>query len=278
MKKGFTLIELLIVIGILAVLSSAVVVVLNPAQLLAQARDTQRLNDLSSLSSAISYFLSTTNLTSSLMAPGSAGNACATNWWGSYASIGVSPFTVPAATILPGNQSAQVSRAVTGTGWVPVKLDKSNDGNGPSPLGTLPVDPTNASGKFYAYSCNENNNDNEKINENNINENNNENINEDEKINKNNREEEIYFKIIKTILNSKFEENIINEILKITYNAIKITKDNNKIQLILQKSGNLSDIQLIKNFFIEIKDEYNFNFEKGINLLIFVNANLIKYV
>jgi prepilin-type N-terminal cleavage/methylation domain-containing protein len=157
MKKGFTLIELLIVIGILAVLSSAVVVVLNPAQLLAQARDTQRLNDLSSLSSAISYFLSTTNLTSSLMAPGSAGNACATNWWGSYASIGVSPFTVPAATILPGNQSAQVSRAVTGTGWVPVKLDKSNDGNGPSPLGTLPVDPTNASGKFYAYSCNENN-------------------------------------------------------------------------------------------------------------------------
>ena len=35
MKKGFTLIELVIVIGILAILATVVVLVLNPAQLLA---------------------------------------------------------------------------------------------------------------------------------------------------------------------------------------------------------------------------------------------------
>ncbi|MDD4931154.1 MAG: prepilin-type N-terminal cleavage/methylation domain-containing protein, partial [Candidatus Colwellbacteria bacterium] len=44
--KSFTLVELLIVIAILAVLAAAVVVVLNPAELLAQARDSQRSTDL----------------------------------------------------------------------------------------------------------------------------------------------------------------------------------------------------------------------------------------
>ncbi|MGC9603563.1 MAG: type II secretion system protein, partial [Minisyncoccia bacterium] len=41
---GFTLIELLVVIGILGTLATAVVLVLNPAQLLAQARDSTRLS------------------------------------------------------------------------------------------------------------------------------------------------------------------------------------------------------------------------------------------
>ncbi|MFA6494844.1 MAG: type II secretion system protein, partial [Candidatus Paceibacterota bacterium] len=40
--KSFTLIELLIVIGILAILVAAIVITLNPAQLLAQARDSKR--------------------------------------------------------------------------------------------------------------------------------------------------------------------------------------------------------------------------------------------
>ena len=44
--RGFTLLELLIVVGIIAILSTAVVLVINPLELLRQARDTNRLNDL----------------------------------------------------------------------------------------------------------------------------------------------------------------------------------------------------------------------------------------
>ncbi|MFA6994730.1 MAG: type II secretion system protein, partial [Candidatus Paceibacterota bacterium] len=51
--KSFTLIELLIVIGILAVLVAAIVITLNPAQLLAQARDSKRQQDLSALNQAL---------------------------------------------------------------------------------------------------------------------------------------------------------------------------------------------------------------------------------
>ena len=57
MKKGFTLLELLIVIGILAILATVLIAVINPAELLRRARDTQRLSDLDALRSAISLFI-----------------------------------------------------------------------------------------------------------------------------------------------------------------------------------------------------------------------------
>jgi type IV pilus assembly protein PilA len=43
-KAGFTLIELLIVIGVLAILATVVVLVLNPTEMFKQARDSQRLS------------------------------------------------------------------------------------------------------------------------------------------------------------------------------------------------------------------------------------------
>lgn len=45
-EKGFTLIELLLVIGILGILMSSLVLVINPARQMAKARDTQRQSDL----------------------------------------------------------------------------------------------------------------------------------------------------------------------------------------------------------------------------------------
>src|ERR1035438_7180198 len=56
MRKGFTLIELLVVIAIIAVLAIVVVLTLNPGQLLMQARDSNRLQDLATIQSALSLF------------------------------------------------------------------------------------------------------------------------------------------------------------------------------------------------------------------------------
>jgi len=55
--RSFTLVELLIVIAILAVLAAAVVIVLNPAELLAQARDSQRISDVNTVKSAVDIFI-----------------------------------------------------------------------------------------------------------------------------------------------------------------------------------------------------------------------------
>jgi prepilin-type N-terminal cleavage/methylation domain-containing protein len=129
MKRGFTLIELLVVIGILAILTAAVVVVLNPAELLRQARDAQRLSDFDSLRSAVSLYLATAaapalggtiNCTVGIEAPG--GGVCVTN----------------AATTVDGN------------GWVMVAL---TDAVGGSPLSALPLDPVQDATNFYAYAA-----------------------------------------------------------------------------------------------------------------------------
>lgn len=57
MKKGFTLIELLVTIAILAILSIGILILLNPAQKLKQARDGVRKSDVGSISRALNGYL-----------------------------------------------------------------------------------------------------------------------------------------------------------------------------------------------------------------------------
>lgn len=134
-QKGFTLIELLVVIAIIAVLSVVVILTLNPAELLRQARDSNRVSDLSTMKSAISLYLADV----STPALGTALRC--------YQSILPASTTCPAmATQTAINGSS--SRAVTGAGWIPINFNLVSSG---APVGTLPVDPVNNQNFFYSY-------------------------------------------------------------------------------------------------------------------------------
>ncbi len=155
LKAGFTLIELLVVIAIVAVLAVVVVLVLNPAQLLQQARDSNRLSDLATLNSSLGYYITD----SALSGTQSLGSASTT-----YASL-----PDPAATSTAGDQcqglglpsstfawhcaASSTYRKADGTGWIPVNFAGMTTG---SPLGQLPADPANASSSnlFYTYTTN----------------------------------------------------------------------------------------------------------------------------
>jgi len=139
-KKGFTLIELLIVIGILAVLATVVVLVLNPAQLFAQARDSRRVEDLNNVRGAINLYL-TSVASPSLQAAGT----CGTNYWGTVAGATENFTGAP-------TQHANTVGTVAGAGWVPVDFTSISGG---SPLPSLPNDPLNpdTAAQSYTYQC-----------------------------------------------------------------------------------------------------------------------------
>ena len=131
-KRGFTLIELLIVIGILAILATTVVLVLNPAQILAESRDTQRVSDLGSVQSAIGLMLATDT---SLPTFGETKNC--TN---AVTSVPATPAVVCGATV--------TDRTVDGGGWIDIDLTGTSGG---AAISTLPIDPTNTGTFAYIY-------------------------------------------------------------------------------------------------------------------------------
>jgi len=152
-RKGFTLIELLVVIAIIAILAVVVVLTLNPAELLRQARDSNRLSDMSTLVHAIGSYqedfsagsmgsASTTYLSiPDANATTTAGDACQ--------ALGMSTSTTWHCA------SSSYYRNINAIGWLPINFASTSVG---SPLGSLPIDPTNnsSSNLFYTYQTNGN--------------------------------------------------------------------------------------------------------------------------
>lgn len=118
MKKGFTLLELLIVIGILAILSTTMILVINPAEMLRKARDSQRLSDLNTLKKAISLYLTDV----------------------STPNIGTATYSYSHVTSvncgITGNASS--SQVINGNGWLPINFTSMTGG---APISALPIDP-----------------------------------------------------------------------------------------------------------------------------------------
>jgi prepilin-type N-terminal cleavage/methylation domain-containing protein len=144
-NKAFTLIELLIVIGILAVLATVTLLVLNPAQMVKQSRDANRITELNQINQALLLYQSFGGSTGM----GTTGKIYVSIPCDSsdYSSLPTPP---NGYTYACSNSSSY--RNVDGTGWIPVNLTSVQSSAG-TLFSALPIDPINtvANGYYYTY-------------------------------------------------------------------------------------------------------------------------------
>jgi len=110
--------------------------VINPAELLKKARDSQRISDLNTLKTAIAYYITETSSPS-------------------IGTIGTSTTYSDVADVacLGGSADASVALTTDGNGWIPINFDGMTGG---SPIGSLPKDPnpttaTANPARYYVY-------------------------------------------------------------------------------------------------------------------------------
>ncbi|MFZ2205081.1 MAG: prepilin-type N-terminal cleavage/methylation domain-containing protein [Minisyncoccia bacterium] len=165
-NRGFTLLELLIVIAIIAILSVALVLVLNPAETLKKARDAQRISDLNTIKTAIGLYMTTV---APVYLGGTSSNAECQAVTGTWAGTNKIFYSLPVASVITdvvldgvgGALKLQVATPslTDSTGWIPV--DFGNIAGG-SPISKIPVDPINtitalgavaSTDLVYRYGC-----------------------------------------------------------------------------------------------------------------------------
>lgn len=175
-SKGFTLLELLIVISIIAILSIALVFMLNPAEALKKGRDAQRISDLKTVKTALGIMLTSTSTPSLDGFLPQATAVCLTSTVGGATTLSTAPKirysanTAPSLTsATPGTDAASTATAFVsaasggtagktdGTGWIPVNLKALTGG---TPISSFPIDPVNtvsatavSTDLVYRYAC-----------------------------------------------------------------------------------------------------------------------------
>ena len=156
-KTSFTLLEVIIVTAIISIGAAVVMFVLNPPELLAKARDSQRMSDMAALKTALGvYFTQVSN--PDLDGDNSRGT-CGTNiWLGRADAMDITDTNVGYLTLHASGDSS--STAITGSGWLPVNFSQTTGG---SPVSALPLDPgysvedalhVKDTDYFYLYTCN----------------------------------------------------------------------------------------------------------------------------
>lgn len=168
-EAGFTLLELLIVVSIIAILSVALVLVLDPAETLRKSRDAQRMSDLSTMKTAIALYLTSTTTpylagTSNTLCkatPSAAWVAASNRMYYSSASS-VTDLTLDGSTtttVASSTVGSSLLGQTNGGGWIPINFDALTGG---SPISNIPVDPVNtvvdpasvvSTDLVYRYAC-----------------------------------------------------------------------------------------------------------------------------
>ena len=165
LRSSFTLLELLIVIAIIAILSAVVLVVINPSQLLKQARDSDRINDTTQLAKSINYLLIDTMGSLDMDGPYHSDTCKGETNQTIYTSLIDASSTTCQTLINEGelasppsgwtyhcSTSTEVATKTNGLGWLPVNFTQAAT----LQLARLPLDPKNQSsnGLYYRYVCN----------------------------------------------------------------------------------------------------------------------------
>ena len=142
--KAFTLIELLIVMGVIGIIASTVIVVLNPLELANRARDGKRFSELRAVNNALNLY--------EVDEGASFGSTSTVYISAPDTSATCANLTLPALSAgWSYNCVTSVNtRKIDGTGWVPV--DFSSIRYGP-PFTKLPIDPINTDTNelYYSY-------------------------------------------------------------------------------------------------------------------------------
>ena len=144
-SDGFTLIELLVVISIIAILSLVTIFTLNPAELLRQSRDSDRVSDMATLNSAVSIFQA--DQSSASLGSGSTVYVSVPDSSATCGNLGLP--SLPSGWAYHCVNSGTY-RNTDSTGWLPINFSSMSS---KAPFGTLPVDPINTTStrEYYTY-------------------------------------------------------------------------------------------------------------------------------
>jgi hypothetical protein len=121
-----------------------VAVVINPSELVKRARDTARINELSSINRAIGYYQTTVS-NPSLGSPNTVYVSLPDNASSTCGSWSLPP--LPPGWTYSCKTDANY-RKVDGTGWIPINFSSMPTG---APFGALPIDPVNDQNYYYTY-------------------------------------------------------------------------------------------------------------------------------